>query len=83
LTLRHVIPNWELRSYFRYLLGYLLKTSDFRDGGELMSYGPGALCVNVLIHQRLTQDAASEALSPRERHPVCVRALSGVCPVML
>jgi len=34
LTLRHVIPNWELPSYFRYLLGYLLKTSDFRDGGS-------------------------------------------------
>jgi hypothetical protein len=33
-TGRHVIPNWELPSYFRYLLGYLLKTSDFRDGGS-------------------------------------------------
>jgi hypothetical protein len=30
----HVIPNWELPSYFRYLFRYLLKTCDLRDGGS-------------------------------------------------
>ncbi len=31
----------------------------------------------------MREDAASEALSPYARHPVCVRVLSGVCPVVV
>jgi len=43
----------------------------------------GPLRVNVLIQQGLREDAESGPLTPRPRHPVCVRALSGVCSVVV
>ena len=43
----------------------------------------GALRVNVLIRRGLREKAELEPLRPRLRHPVSVRALFGVCPVVV
>jgi hypothetical protein len=43
----------------------------------------GALRVNLLIRRGLREDAGSGPLTPRPQHPVYVRAVSGVCPVVV